>query len=376
MKQKVLFISEAGYLRSDIRGGVQLCTDEYIRYIRLVGYDVQEFPVKPSFSLVNRIKIKLRLDTYEHYDVAPYIDDLVKAIKSSPIKLVFVNQVSLSPWVETLKKHVPADVKFIGLSHGNESADYLNDITKPGKPAFLQTWKLGKLLVKENHYFSALLDGVVVLSEQEVAINNWIGANNVLYLPRILEPGFLDWKPKRLVAGFAGTLDHIPNLHGIRYLAKALSEIKFNGKLRIVGGPRVVGENFERQYPFIEYAGPIDDDELVKEVATWSMSVNPVFWYARGASTKLAQAINWGIPCLTTPAGRRGYELADESIVTADNTPKTFAQAMAGILADQQRVINLKTASETNARAFNPEPFVIRLQEFISLILGQPKTNA
>ena len=370
MNQKVLFISEAGYLRSDIRGGVQLCTDEYIRYIRMAGYDVQEFPVKPSFGFINRIKIKLRLDTYEHYDVAPYVDDLVKTIKSSKIKLVFLNQISLSSWAGTLKELVPADVKFIGLSHGNESADFLNDITKPGRPAFLQTWKLGKLLVKENHYFNALLDGVVVLSEQEVAINHWIGANNVLYLPRILEPGFLDWKPKHQVAGFAGTLDHIPNLFGIRYLAKALSAIKFNGKLRIVGGPRVVGENFEKQYSFFEYAGPIDDAELVKEVATWSISINPVFWYARGASTKLAQAINWGIPCLTTPAGRRGYELADESIVTADNTPNTFAQAMTGILADQQQVIRLKTATEHNATAFNADPYIIGLKEYINHIAG------
>ena len=370
MNQTVLFISEAGYLKSDIRGGVQLCTDEYIRYIRMAGYDVQEFPVKPSFSFINRIKIKLRLDTYEHYDAGPYVDDLVKTIQASNIKFVFLNQISLSPWAETLKELLPADVKFIGLSHGNESADFLNDITKPGRPAFLQTWKLGKLLVKENYFFIGLLDGVVVLSEQEIAINHWIGANKVLYLPRILEPALVEWKPKHQVAGFAGTLDHIPNLYGIRYLAKALDETGFNGKLRIVGGPRSVGETFEKQYPFIEYVGPIGDDELVNEVATWSLSINPVFWYARGSSTKLAQAINWGIPCLTTPSGRRGYELADESIVTADNTPQSFAKAMARVLADQQLVNSLKRASETNAITFNAEPYIIRLKEFINHIAG------
>jgi glycosyltransferase involved in cell wall biosynthesis len=367
---KVLLVSEAGYLKSDIRGGVQLCTDEYIRYIGLAGYEVELFPVTPSINILNRVKIKFGLDTYNHYDIAPYADKLAETIKASGINVVFLNQVNLSGWVAQLKGLVPADVKFIGLSHGNESADYLNDITKPGKTTALQTWKLGKLLVKENEFFSHLLDGLIVLSEQEIAINNWLGANNVLYLPRLLSAGFIDWKPTANVAGFAGTLDHLPNLYGVRYLANALKERGFKGKLRIVGGPPSVGKQYEKDYPFVSYAGPIDDRQLVEEVATWSVFLNPVFWYARGASTKLAQAINWGLPCITTPAGRRGYQLADDSIVSNLNTPESFAAKLIATLANEKEVTKLKAASERNASEFNAEPYIKQLKDFVNAIVN------
>jgi hypothetical protein len=370
MNMKALLVSEARFLKSEIRGGVQLCTDEYIRYIGLAGCNVEMFPIAPSINMLNRVKIKLGLDTYNHYDIAPYADKLAEAIKASAIQVVFLNQVNLSGWVATLKPLVPGNVKFIGLSHGNESADYLNDITKPGKTTALQTWKLGKLLVSENDFFSHLLDGIIVLSEQEIAINNWIGANKVLYLPRLLNPAFIDWKPKPKVAGFAGTLDHLPNLYGIRYLADALNQQGFDGKLRIVGGPPYIGEKYQRDYPFISYAGPIDDIQLVQEVATWSVFLNPVFWYARGASTKLAQAINWGLPCLTTPAGRRGYDLADESIVAASNKPEAFAAKLMAVLADDKEVVQLKAAAERNASAFNAGPYIQKLSDFVDAIVN------
>lgn len=45
--------------------------------------------------------------------------------------------------------------------------------------------------------------------------------------------------------------------------------------------------------------------------------MHPLFWHARGASTKIATAINWGLPVATTPAGLRGYHWRDGDIATA-----------------------------------------------------------
>jgi hypothetical protein len=368
MSKVALLVSDKKYIRADINGGVQLCTQEYIRYIQSAGYEVKEFHVAPSISIVKRIKIKLGVDTYDHYNIDPYKAALIQTINESGIKLVFFNQLNLAVWATELKKHVAADVKFVGLSHGNESADYLNDITKPGKTTFLQTWKLGKLLVKENSLFASALNGVIVLSELEVAINHWIGADAILYLPRLLKPNFIQWQPTSPTAGFVGTLDHLPNLLGIQYLAEELQRSGFNYQLELIGGPALTGERLASQYSFIKYVGPVSDAQLVEQVKTWSVFLNPVFWYARGASTKLAQAINWGLPCLTTPAGRRGYHLNNEAIVTSDNTPKTFAKAVINALVDNTQLSALKTASENNAEQFDMKPYIDQLTNFLNRI--------
>ncbi len=370
MSNLTLLVSDKKYISSDIFGGVQLCTHEYIKYIKLAGYDVKEFHVKPSISLAKRIKIKLGIDAYDHYDIAPYIIELAETINSHAIKLVFFNQISLSFWAATLKKHVAPDVKFIGLSHGSDSGDYVHDITQPGSSTILQRWKLGQLLVKEHNLFASMLDGVIVLSEHDVAINQWLGANNILFLPRLLEAGFITWQPTTSNAGFVGTLDHLPNLLGIKQLAKELELINFQYKLRLVGGPASIGEQLAKQYDFIQYLGPISDQELVEQIKTWSVFLNPVFWYARGSSTKLAQAINWGIPCLTTPAGKRGYHLHNEMIVTADNSPKTFAKTLVSALSDKEYLLNLKNATEDNASTFKVKPYVNALNDFLTGIVA------
>jgi hypothetical protein len=47
--------------------------------------------------------------------------------------------------------------------------------------------------------------------------------------------------------------------------------------------------------------------------------VHPLFFYACGSSTKLAVALGWQIPVVTTSAGRRGYVWTDGSIPSAES---------------------------------------------------------
>lgn len=347
-------------------GGVQLCTHEYLSYIQSAGYTVREFTIEASIGFVTKLKIKAGLDVYEHYPINNYLQNLSQTINSERIKLVFLNQLSLAHWAEELKPMVATDVRFIGLSHGNESGDYIHQITQLNKPSRLQTWKLGKLLVNEVKLFSKALDGVLVLSELESAIDQWLGANHVLYLPRLLSPQFLPWQPAVANAGFAGTLDHLPNLLGIEQLAASLQKQNFGHQLNLVGGPAHLGQKLEKAYSFIKYKGPLGDDELAEEVKSWSVFINPVFWYARGSSTKLARAINWGIPCLTTPAGRRGYELTNESVTTADNTPETFAAALINVLNNPPALQQLRTATVENAENFKASLYIDSLKVFLN----------
>ncbi|HVW96637.1 MAG TPA: glycosyltransferase [Mucilaginibacter sp.] len=365
MKETVLFISDKKYLNAEIRGGVQLCTREYVLYLAAAGYECRFFEISPHTDLFTRIKIRLGTDAYDRYPIKNFLQQICSIIHEQNIKLVLLNQVNIASWAIELRKHVKDDVKFIGLSHGNESADYVHEITKGGNTGKLQTYKLGKLIAHEARIFSETLDGVIVLSEQEKAIDQWLGASRILYLPRMLHPAYIDWQPESPNAGFAGTLDHLPNRLGIEMLADELVRLKFNYKLNIVGGPENVGMELQLKYNFINYKGPVSDESLLDEVSRWSLFINPVFWYARGSSTKLAQAINWGIPCITTPAGRRGYELINSEIVTADDSPAEFASTVLRALDNPDYLEKLYGASRQNAEEFDAHRFIATLDEFL-----------
>jgi hypothetical protein len=367
-KQPALFITDKVFIDYDIPGGVQICTAEFITYLQKADFDVQVFKVTPSATIINRIKAKLGLEAYELYNVDVCLEELINTINTKNIKFVFFNQLNLSYWTIKIKERVDADVKFIGLSHGNESGDYLHDITKTDNTSILQTWRLGKLIIKEKVMFSKLLDGVITISDNETYIDQWLGAQNILFLPRILQPQFISWQPEANTIGFVGTLNHLPNIAGIELLANQLQLNGFTGKFKVAGTPAHIGYDLEKKYPCITYCGVLNNDQLKQEISTWCIFLNPVFWYSRGSSTKLSQGINWGVPVLTTPAGMRGYELIDNRCITSDNTPVAFTQMAMQVLNDEQYLNKLKQTTENNATSFNTDDWANKLSFFLNAL--------
>ncbi len=365
-----LFITEKKYIDYSIPGGVQRCTEEFVHYFEKAGYALTIFKVQPVVTVLKRIKIKLGLETYDLYEADQYLEEITAAVISGNIKIVLFNQLNLAHWTDALKKRLPDDVRFIGLSHGNESGDYLHEATNTGRTTFLQTWRLGKLLVKEHHLFRHLLNGVITISEHDSYINQWLGAGNVLYLPRILQPDLISWIPVPDTIGFVGTLNHLPNLQGITDMAEALTARNFSGQLRLAGGPPETGYDLAKKYPFIHYSGALTETELRKEVASWSVFLNPVFWYSRGSSTKLAQGLAWGLPVVSTPAGTRGYDLSDPDLCCADNTPASFVTKVLSTLASPSLLSALKQTAENNTKTFNLEPWLLQLRLFVAKITG------
>jgi glycosyltransferase involved in cell wall biosynthesis len=365
--EEVLFITDGAYIDYEIAGGVQLCTQEFITYLKTAGYTINIFKVQPEITIAKKIKIKLDIEAYSIYEVDKYLAPIIDAIKTNNIKLMLFNQLNIAHWVTVIKNRLPADVKFIALSHGNESGDYLHHVTHNHQNSFIKTWRLGRLLIREKQIFS-ILDGVISISRQEEYINSWIGAKEVLYLPRILTPAFINWQQNAKQVGFVGTLDHLPNLDGIKRLAVELKKQNFGAELVLVGGPEHIGKQVEQEHSFIKYKGRLNSEQLENEVKTWAIFLNPVFWYARGSSTKLAQAINWGLPVITTPAGARGYDLADNAITTGDNSPATFAATVIRALNTPEWLNTLKVSSETNSKSFKIKPWANQLRSFIDNI--------
>jgi glycosyltransferase involved in cell wall biosynthesis len=325
IKTNAIFLTHPDLLKSTITGGVQLCSQEFHHILEdMEDINLEDYYVGYTRKISQRMLIKTGMENYDGYDVKRDADALSKHIADNRIELVFLNMASTVRYAKVIKEQFGEKVKTILLSHGNYSGDFLHLITKPlKKTGFLQGLRnkirLGRLVSTEAEQRVRWLDGVVTLSETERQIENWFGAKKTSFLPRRLYKDFLNHQPVKGRVGFVGRLDHPPNLQGVSILLEELNKQPQQLQFRLVGAPLEYGQKIQAQFPFVEYLGELGDDELEKEVATWAFLLNPVWWYATGASTKLARAISWGLPIITTTAGMRGYEWKQGALLVADN---------------------------------------------------------
>lgn len=314
MKEKVIFISNFKFIDSSFpEGGVSQCTNDFISLLS-VNFEVLKFPVKLKSSYFYKLEVKLGLNVYTDYKVEDYEQSLKKIIKEHNVKNVFLNLTNTAEFSVLIKRLFGQKVKVILCSHGNESGDYLHEITthgnnKPFYQVIISTYILGKMLKKEAIYRQKYIDLILTVSEIEQSIENWIGAKKVLMIPRSIFLENIDWNPILGVCGFVGDLSHLPNSFGIDQLCNAILKYEYsNIEIRLVGSSRNIAQSFEMKYPFVKYIGYLTNEELKKEVSQWSFFLNPVFYYSRGVSTKLAKALSWYLPVITTKIGCRGYE--------------------------------------------------------------------
>lgn len=331
-------------LKSEITGGVQLCSQEFHEVISSCdNLTLENYFVQFTKNISQRVQMKLGLENYSMYNVAQDAPALINYIKKQNIKIVFINMASMVRYAKPIKEAFGEKVKTILLSHGNHSGDFLHLITKPlQKENFLRRIfnkiRLGNLIATEALYRVKYLDGVVALSETEKQIENWYGAKRAVFLPRRLFADFVVHKPNPNRIGFVGRLDHPPNIQGISILLDEMIKNSNNQiKLRLVGAPVEHGNKIAEKYNCVEYLGELTDKELDEEITTWSFLLNPVWWYSTGASTKLAKAISWGIPIATTTAGMRGYYWNKGSLLIAD-TPAEMTKKINEQIASPEKI--------------------------------------
>lgn len=331
---KALFLTHKNLLRSEITGGVQLCSQEF-HYIleSMEEFELVDYYVPFTRRIIDRLRIRGGIENYSMYNVKADKDGLIKFIRGNNVGYVFINMASAVRYARIIKEEFGDAVTVVLLSHGNHSGDFLHLITTPpGRDSFIQRWikktRLGFLISTESLFRKKYLDGVITLSETEKQIENWFGARNAVFLPRRLWSSFLQHAPVAGRVGFVGRLDHPPNFQGFQILLDELQKAGHEGlEIRLVGAPVANGRQIAEKYSFVNYLGELSDDDLDKEAATWCFFLNPVWWYSTGASTKLSKGISWGIPIITTTAGMRGYEWKQGCLLVAD-TPLAMCQAM------------------------------------------------
>lgn len=329
----VLFVTNENYMEPT-GGGVQLCSREYLRTLEGCGFEIHQIAYSIDRSLRARLRRKLQPHPFGSIHPAGLVQRIVEKAEQTKARWVFLNNAEANALAPKIRSRAP-ELKLIFLSHGVELTDEVNALRLD--PASLPrhrhrpSW-FGKLLFAELQQRAAI-DGTVCISTEDVIFEKWLGCPSVLFIPRSISHHPLEFSPMLGRVGTVSTLNHVPNLDGIRQFATALRGTEVT--LRLVGGPEKIGCQLQLDFPNIVYCGKLSDEGLRQEAATWCAFVNPVFCQARGASTKVATALGWGLPVLTTMQGSRGY-LWNSELLPLAKSPRELAEACKAVALDKR----------------------------------------
>jgi hypothetical protein len=335
---KSLFVHNPSDLHSEVPGGVQICSREFLEIIQAASSATELVAVTVSRNPAWRIRRRLGLGSYLLYRPQECEPTLSQALEAVQPTHVFLNKVELMRLAPLVKRLRPQAVVVL-MSHGNQSGDDLYEVTGPagnrnsGLRRIKAVWQLGQDIVTESYHRNRWVDAVCVMSPEEEVLERWLGARRIIVLPQIIRPSPLKWEPVASRIGYVGTLDHTPNKVALEKICEEISRQRVQGlEIRLVGKPAAQGEAFTARFSFVKYLGGLDDESLRKEASGWSLFLNPIFWLSRGASMKLGQALAWGLPVLSTRSGARGYQLEGGQLPVTNDDPVEFVRELGWIV--------------------------------------------
>lgn len=323
-----LFVAFEGSLGSTI-GGQQVCTRELIEVLEKAGFNLIQVPIQNRLGLLERVRNRVRPIPYPVCWPSDTADLIARKAKESGAGTIFFNLIDFLPLAREVRSKTGAKTTLVMLSHGLASPDvrHINRIAgeMPEITGRCPRYELEAVLQKEKEYLGDF-DQVISLAEFEADLCREMGARRSGWIPRMIPEQSLEWKPVEGRLGFVGTLDHPPSMEGMVKVLEAWPRDAGSGvKVRVVSRSRWHGEWLAKRYPEVEYLGPLDGGKVEKEAASWCAFLHPMFCFARGCSTKLATGLAWGIPCISTPSGIRGYELPEGAVILAE-TPEEFVE--------------------------------------------------
>ncbi|AFZ35775.1 hypothetical protein Sta7437_2227 [Stanieria cyanosphaera PCC 7437] len=368
--KSALFVSNLVYLNRESAGGAQICTQEYIETIEAAGFSLSIVTYKTNRGILTQLKNKIWNQPYGNFIPTELIDIIVNEANTKKAAYIFLNQVELGHIAKELRKKIDSTCRIVVLSHGLESTDIFHGIrTKNIQNSFNQvTFNdvriLGKSLIQEGIH-RQYIDYVFCLSPLDVQIERWLGAKNVIWIPRTIKVESISWQPQYSRIGFVGTINHHPSLEGLVLFLEAFEKIApFGVSLRLVGGESIETKNLIQRFPIIEYLGRLSNQDLKKEAGTWNCFIHPIFCYPRGCSTKLATALSWQIPIVTTPAGCRGYSWKTGKLSLAE-TPESMANLVLQMLNPEVAQINQKEVVSVSTTAPSIQEIGEKIREFL-----------
>ena len=352
---KAVFLTNPDDFDSVRAGGVQICSQEYFQVFQNCFPSLRRIDAQGSRHIIDRFQRKFGLKRYLNHNPARR-PEVMKQLEHLSPDVVLINHCELLRYAKAIKLTLP-NAKIIILSHGNRSGDDLYELTsmngrfqRNGKTSIVNRLNFGSDVIMEGVYRQRYIDGVVTMSHEEVAIEQWLGSKHTFFFPRIIERNLLTWNPTKDRIGFIGTLNHTPNRIAIQEILNWFRENTVQPpSIRIVGYGEKIGKEFQNHYPFVKYLGELDEENAQTEIGTWSLFLNPIFWLSRGASMKLKKALSWGIPTITTSFGMRGYNLPKGAVIRTKSTVDDFCIEAAKALGQLEKIEKLRQVLEEDS---------------------------
>lgn len=327
---------------NDASGGVQVYTRELLRVLNHANLKLTIVKHGPDMRLPVRFRRRLFSKPYDFRVPPDVCANTLAAQEATDSTLILLNGVDLAALAESIvTTSRQKDTKIILFSYGLKSVDFLHARRAKGQLNARSARALGEMIFAEALQ-RPFIDHVFCLSEDEAEIERWLGARQVQWLPRTVEQqNALNWQPSGNRLGCVSTLDHPPNREGLELFLREFEGLSIPQmpRFRLVGGPRSAGDELAARFRAVDYLGPLDDAALRAEAATWNAFVHPLFCYACGCSTKLAVALSWQLPIVTTPPGVRGYSWREGQIPMAES-PEALARLSVTMM---QEAIGLET---------------------------------
>jgi hypothetical protein len=352
-----LFVAPYGAVQAS-GGGVQVAVREYRKVLDCAGFDIEIIPFNARAALrsrvINRLVPRVMLVS-EPQGLAATIDG---RLRQTNAKFVFFCP-NLFPLLSRGLRSAFPGVRQILLSVGVESIDFcvhqqIRENVGGAKAAFM----LGRQLLEESEQ-RRLIDGVITLAPLEVEVERWLGAPRAFWAKRTVSREPLAAVPVDGRVGCVSTLNHPPNYDGIvRLLEKLEARVSPHFSFRLVGGPAADGEKIAQRFPFVAFRGGLDDAQLRDEASTWCCFAHPLFVYAKGCSTKLAVALGWELPIVTTECGVRGYEWNRDLAPLAST-----ADEMADQVIEASRITNHAAGVARTRRILSQTPTIEQIAQ-------------
>lgn len=285
-------------------------TMRLINHVSKLGYHVVLGAIDPTTSEIDLVLLR-HLGVEVHYDLKNLVDSLQTRI--SRVRAIWLIRPNVIEQVRSMLPELGPKILLIG--------DFLD----------LPNHKGGQMRVDPRTLrIAKSLDKCVLVSRDEANYLKTQGVHNVTSVWHDFQVHNIDrcWK-NTSGAIFVGGFRHQPNVEGLTWFINAVLPIitreEPNFKLRIIGSgyPAEFVESFHSVN--LEFIGHVPD--LFPYYATSRMSLVPLLSGA-GMKGKLAEALSFGLPVVSTSIGVEGFGFtAEETPVLQSDSPEGFAQA-------------------------------------------------
>lgn len=200
-------------------------------------------------------------------------------------------------------------------------------------------------------------DATVVVTREEEGILRGLGIEHVFIVPTIHEPARAPRRRFEDTSGllFLGNYNHPPNGDAAQWLCQAVMPLVWDRlpDVRVT----LAGSNPDDALRALR-SQRVSVTGYVPDITSFfrkaRLFVAPLRFGA-GMKGKIGQALEYGLPVVTTAIGAEGFDLRDgENVVIAQPDAQAFADAIVGLYSDRKRWHHISREAEKALAPFTP----------------------